>query len=184
MRPQKKLSLAAVMAALGVVLMYMGALLQILDLTTVAVASLLVVLARIELGAPYDWLVYGVTGALTLILMVGINPFIPFFYILYGGMYPIIKAYIERLPRALIVTVKSIYFFLICLVMVGGAYLFTRFVMGLPFFEGGMTAYTGILLLAIYVIAVVVSFVFDVLLTQLIVIYMRRIRPKIASIFR
>ncbi len=184
MRKQKKISLAALMAALGVVMMYLGSLLQVLDLTAVALAALLVVLARIELGSPYDWLVYGVTGVLSLMLMGGFNLFAPAFYLLYGGMYPILKAYFEKLPKALIITAKTVYFLVVCFVMVAGAYLFTTWLTGADFFTEGFSAYTYPLLFALYVLAVFVSFVYDMLLTQLIVIYMRRVRPKIASVFR
>ena len=183
MKPQKKLTLAAVMSALGVVVMYVGALFQVLDLTSVALAALLVILARIELGHPYDWLVYGVTGALTFILMVGVNPLIPVLYLLYVGMYPILKAYIEQLPKALILTVKTVYFAFICLLLVGLLALGAR-LLGVPLFEGEAAGYTVYLLIVIYIVAVAVSFVFDMLLTQLIVLYVRRVRPKIERIFR
>lgn len=185
MNQTKKISIAAILSALTVVFMYLGAMIQVLDLSCVALASVLVLFAHIELGTPYNWLVYGVSGVLSLILMVGVNPVIPVMYLTYCGMYPILKAYIEKgRGKKSAYLLKGLYFAAVCALLLAGAYLFSRFVMGIDFFEGALSSFTFILLPAIYVIAVAVSFVYDALLSQLVVIYMLRIRPKIARILK
>jgi len=90
----RKIAVAAIMSALGVVILYIGSIITVLDLTTIAAASFLVVLAVIELGGPFPWLVWLVTGALGLILLP--NKEVAVFYLLFGCPYPIFKAMFER----------------------------------------------------------------------------------------
>ena len=53
MKYTKKIALAAILSALGVVVLLIGSVITLLDLTMVAIASLLVVLAVIEIGGGY-----------------------------------------------------------------------------------------------------------------------------------
>lgn len=181
MRKAKKVSLAAILSALSVVVMSLGAFIQLVDLTAVALASVMVIFARIELGPPYEWLVYGVSGTLSLILMIGVNPVIPAFYLAFAGMYPILKAYFERRTRKVAWLCKSVYFFVMSAVLLAAAYLLSVYVLGIPFFEGALAAYAVPLLIALYVVAVLACYLYDLLLSSLIVLYMARLRPKIAA---
>ncbi len=181
MKKAKKVSLASILSALSVVCMSLGAFIQVVDLTAVALASVMVIFARIELGPPYEWLVYGVSGTLSLILMIGVNPVIPAFYLAFAGMYPILKAYFERRTRKVAWICKSVYFFVISAVLLAGAYLVSTYVLGIPFFEGAFAPYATPLLIGLYVLAVFVCYLYDILLSSLIVLYMARLRPKIAS---
>ena len=63
MRKTKKLAICAVFAACSVVLLFAAAVFDVLDLTIVAVCSLLVVVVHIEIGGGYDWLLYGAAFA-------------------------------------------------------------------------------------------------------------------------
>ena len=65
MKKTKRVSLASILSALSVVVMSLGAFIQVVDLTAVALASVMVIFARIELGPPYEWLVYGVSGTIS-----------------------------------------------------------------------------------------------------------------------
>ena len=51
------LSLCSIFSALGVIILYMGALIEMLDLSVAVVASLLVIITVIEIGGIYPWLV-------------------------------------------------------------------------------------------------------------------------------
>jgi hypothetical protein len=90
----RKVAIAALISALGVVILYIGSIITVLDLTTIAAASMLVVLAVIELGGAFPWLVWAVTGILALLLLP--NKEVSMFYLLFGGPYPIFKAMFER----------------------------------------------------------------------------------------
>jgi len=90
----RKVAIAALISALGVVILYIGSIITVLDLTTIAAASMLVVLAVIELGGAFPWLVWAVTGILALLLLP--NKEVSMFYLLFGGPYPIFKAMFVR----------------------------------------------------------------------------------------
>ena len=94
----RALVVAAVLAALGVLCLALGSLLQVLDLSMAVIASLFAVFAVIELGDKYAWLVYAVTAILSVLLIP--TKTAPLVYLCFAGYYPILKAKLEaRLPR-------------------------------------------------------------------------------------
>ncbi|MBQ3066340.1 MAG: hypothetical protein IJC98_08910 [Clostridia bacterium] len=95
MKKSKKIALCAILSAFGVLALFLGAVLDVLSMTMVAVASLFVVVVMIEIGHPYPWLIWGVTSALSMILLPNKLPAI--LYLLFGGIYPILKEYFERM---------------------------------------------------------------------------------------
>jgi len=95
MKKTKKLALCAILSALGVLALFAGAVVDVLSMTMAAIASLFVALVMIEVGDPYPYLVWGVTSALSLILLP--NKFPAIVYCLIGGLYPILKERFERL---------------------------------------------------------------------------------------
>ena len=58
MRKTKRVTLSAMMVALSVVMMVVGAVLDVLDLSACALASLVMVFSYIELGSPYTFLIW------------------------------------------------------------------------------------------------------------------------------
>ena len=89
------MAISAILSALGVLLLYLGSVIEVLDLSTGALASLIVILAVIEMNGRWPWLIYGVTSVLSLIILP--NKFIALLYLLFCGVYPIAKAAFERL---------------------------------------------------------------------------------------
>jgi len=85
---------AAILVALGVVLLSLGALIEVLDLSMAAIASLCVVFAVIELKGKYPYLVYLGISLLALLLLPVKTPCVLF--ALFAGYYPIVKALLER----------------------------------------------------------------------------------------
>lgn len=104
----KKIALAAILSALGVIVLLLGSIFTMLDLTMVAIASLLVVMAVIELGGWYPYLIWLVTGTLSLLLLP--SKFAAILYMIFGGIYPILKAMFERLHFVVSWIVKISYF--------------------------------------------------------------------------
>ena len=105
----RRLTLAALAAALGVILMAVGSLLQVLDITMAVLASFLVVFGVIELGGFYPYLIYAVTALLSM-LWVPIKT-APLLYLLFAGYYPIVKAKLEQhLSRPLAWGLKCLIF--------------------------------------------------------------------------
>ena len=93
----RRVTLCAMFCALGVVLMYLGSIIEVLDLSTAVLASLLGVIVVIEYGGPWPWAVWGVTGVLSLILLPNKLPGV--MYVLFFGFYPLVKEKIESLPK-------------------------------------------------------------------------------------
>ena len=105
----KALTLSAVFSALGVVILSLGSLFELFDLTLTAVASLLIALAVIEIGSFWPFLIYAVTGVLSALLLP--NKFPAVVYILFGGLYPIFKEMFERQHSMLIRWLLKLSFF-------------------------------------------------------------------------
>lgn len=97
-RATRRLAVSAMLAALGVVLLWLGALVEVLDLSMAAIASMLAVFAVIEMSRRYAILVYAVTALLSLLLLPVKTPAL--IYAAFAGYYPVLKAILEgKLPR-------------------------------------------------------------------------------------
>lgn len=94
MKKSKKLALCAIMSALSVLILFAGAVIDVFSMTAAAAASLFTAVIMIEVGNPYPWLVWGVTSALSMILLP--NKFPAIMYFVLCGIYPILKAEFER----------------------------------------------------------------------------------------
>lgn len=157
-RRTKNLALASLLCAVGVVLLYVGSVFEILDLTMVLVASLPIVLAVIEMGSVWPWLIYAVTAVLGLILLPVKLPALV--YIFLFGFYPILKEKTERRFRgALAWLFKTCIFFL----SVGFLWLVIRLFLPDTSLEGGILLWLLALTLML--------FLYDVLLTRLVTRY-------------
>ncbi|MBR5880584.1 MAG: hypothetical protein IKZ16_02755 [Clostridia bacterium] len=113
----KRLTVSALLCALGACMLCAGRLFDgSLDLSMAALASLLCVWAAEELGGPYPWLMWLVTSLLALMLM----PFnsAAWEYLLFAGLYPMIRILLGKLPLVVRIILKQIMFNgLLCLVV-------------------------------------------------------------------
>lgn len=91
----KKIAFCALFSALGVVLMYLGAIIEVLDISMACIASMICVVAVIEIGGAYPWLIFAVTGTLSCLLLP--QKFAALIYVCLAGYYPMLKCHIERL---------------------------------------------------------------------------------------
>ena len=89
----RRLVTCAILSALSVVLLLVGGVSGILDLSALVVAGLCVAFAVIEIDCRWAWLVWAVTAALSLIVLP--TKEIAVMYLL-GGMYPIAKSSFEQ----------------------------------------------------------------------------------------
>lgn len=103
------MAICSVLAALGVVLLYVGSFVEVLDLSVALLASLAIVVLVIERGGVYPWMTYAVTALLALLLLPNKVPAIV--YACFMGFYPILKERIEGLRwRALRIVIKLVAF--------------------------------------------------------------------------
>lgn len=161
------LVLCSLMSALGVIILYLGALVEVLDLSMAVAASLFVIVSVIELGGIYPWLVYAVTSVLSLLLLP--NKFGGAVYFAFAGFYPIIKEKLERTPGVFCLVLKFVVFNLCLFAMYGVAKLLLLTLQ----FE-----------YALWVIAVTLNLLFvlyDIALTRLIGAYVHVWRKKLKT---
>lgn len=111
----RALTLCSIFSALGVIILYLGSLIEVIDLSMAVAASLLVVIAVIELGGIYPWLIYTVTSVLSILLLP--NKFVALVYFAFAGFYPILKAQIERIKGIVCALIKLAVFNLCLFVM-------------------------------------------------------------------
>lgn len=164
----KRLSMCAMLSALGVVVLYLGSVIEVIDISMAVVASLFAIFAVIEYGARYAWSIYAITGILSAVLLP--NKFPALMYLLFFGFYPIIKEKIEKLSRKIVQWALKELLFNVCLIilMVIGNYILmidmkAWFVMEVVFF----------------VLANGTFVIYDIALTRLISLYVFRLRKKL-----
>lgn len=169
----RRIAISAILAAIGVVLLYLGAMIEVLDLTVVVLASLVCVLAVLEMGGAWPWLIYATVSVLSLVLLPQKTPALLF--LLFGGYYPILKAYFERRRRPLAWMLKLLNFNLALVV----AFFAVKELFLLP--EGESLAWmTPAVWYAILLVAGNAVFIlYDVALTRLITRYLAFFREKL-----
>ena len=163
------LALGGIFSALGVAIMYVGSFIEVLDLTTSALASLLCIVTVIELGKRWAWSVYAVTSVLSVILLG--NKFPAVVYLLFAGFYPMIKEVLEGKIR------KKVLAYAIKLIIFNAAFAAIAAVsvllLRLPFDE------KGIMIAALIALGNVTFVLYDIALTRLISFYIFKLRPRL-----
>lgn len=155
------------LTALGVILLGLGSLLNTLDLTAAALASILCVYAVIEMGGAYPWMIWGVTAFLSILLLPQKTAGIFYLFI---GLYPIVKEKLERLRRLPEWLLKLAVLHL----LIGACYLVMRI------FVPEETAMTlGWALVGMYALALVAFLLYDYALTKLISFYFLKLQKRI-----
>ncbi len=160
----KRLTMCAMLSALGVVLLGLGALIGVMDISMAVIASLLCVFAVIEYGGSAPWMVFGVTAILSLMLP-SKTPAV--MYALFFGYYPIIKERLERKPRLVAWVLKEVIFNVALFAMLLLDYLLFHQGAALEYYYAGLA-----------LIAEVVFPVYDIALTRLITFYLFRLRKR------
>ena len=179
----KMLTASALLSAFGVALLFVGSILETLDLSMAALASFFCLFAVIEIRGIYPWLIYAVTGILSVVLMP--NSLGGWFYLLYFGFYPIIKDKVERFKKPLAWAIKIGVFNLALLFgTLAVFYLFLGNTEGKNVIDAfkyvfGTEELGTIFTVGIYLLANITFIVYDIALTRLIVLYYYKIRKKL-----
>ena len=173
MRKTKKLSISAILSALSVVLLYLGSMLEVLDLSAAALASLAIVFAQIELKNPYPYLIYFTVSLLAILLLP--SKFSAMVYVFFGGIYPMIKEFAERRTGLFRIIIKAVGFLVLMLI----AALALVYIFLLPKAELFSTYY-----IVTFLLCAVTFVLYDYALSVLIGFYFRRVRKKIQRYLR
>ena len=158
--------MCAMLSALGVVLLYVGSLIEVVDIAMSVIASLACVFAVIEYGKSSPWLVFGVTAVLSLILLPNKSPAV--MYTFFFGFYPILKEKFEKMRTVVSWVLKEVVFH-IALVLI---FIALKYILIMPD-----------MLLSMYVILLIgcelVFVLYDIALTRLISMYVYKIRKRL-----
>ena len=168
MRKTKKITLSAMLVALGAAFMILGAVIEMFDLTVCAIASLCVAFAYLELGSPYTWLIWICTSLSTALMFPGSMIWAEYLFVF--GIYPILKAYIERLPRWSWIPVKLVYINSIVWILI----FVVDAIFGTPFLD----ADTPLLWAATYLLVNVAFFAYDMFITVIVRLYFAKYRKS------
>ena len=162
----KKTALSAMLAAAGFTVLFLGSFLEVLDLSCAAVAGFAVVVAVIEIGKYYPFLIYAVVSLSSLLLLPNKLPAVLF--VAFTGFYPMLKAKFEILHPAVAWALKFSVFNLCVLILI----FFSEFFLpeALVFFD---------IKIFIFIVANIVFLVYDICMSKIILLYLVKIRPML-----
>ena len=162
----KSISLGGILLAFTVICIFLAANLPTSRLTLYAVSSLFLAVIIIEFGTKAGWTFYLASGILSVILIPRLEV-IP--YVVFFGLYGLVKLYIERLQSRVLEYIIKLVYFNICLVL-GLFFLKELILSGVAF------------TMPIYIAAAlseVVFLVFDYVYTLFIRFYASQLKPKL-----
>ena len=168
-----RLTISAMLTALGVVILWLGAVVDVLDITMAAMASFLTVFAVIELQGKYPYLIFAATALLSLLFLPVKTPAL--LYALFAGYYPMLKALLEgHLKKPLAWVLKIVIF--------NAALALAIFLILRLFTVDGDSLFTKQYWLLL--IGTPVFVLYDVALTRLITTYLHRWRRHFKFLHR
>ena len=172
MKKTKKLALCAILSALGAVILFIGSVIDVLDLSSAMFASMLILFVVVEIGGAWTWLTYSVTALTGILLLPNKLPAV--IYILVG-YYPIVKEKLERLPR-LISWIAKLFGFNLSLIAVFGILKLFFSSVSIELFPGMNAIYTYIIYFSV---GNLIFVLYDVLLTRLVSFYILKLRKRL-----
>ena len=166
----KNLALCSVLSALGAVILLIGSLIGVLDMSAAMIASVLLVITVVEAKGFWPWMTYAVTAIIGLLLP---SKTAAIMYLL-AGYYPIIKAKLEKMPKVISWIVKIVGFNIsLAAALLAFAFLFTK--VSLELIPGIGKILTYVLY---FVLGNIIFVLYDVLLTRVISLYVFKLRDR------
>ncbi|MBO4452525.1 MAG: hypothetical protein J5793_01180 [Clostridia bacterium] len=173
MKKARKTAYAGLFTALCVALLFLGSVIEVLDLSTAALGSLIIIAAMIELGKGYAIAVYAAASLLSALLLPNKAPAV--YFILFSGYYPVLKVFLNNIkPKPLSYAAR----FAVFDIALAGAALVTVYLLNTPIEFEVYWWIAGILL------ANGVFFVYDIALERMSLFYVRHIKSKFKYIFK
>lgn len=177
----RRMVTCAILCALSVVMLGIGTVLEIIDLTAAAMAAVIVLLVYLSYGARYALLSYAVTGVLGVMLMP--QSLAVWSYVGLMGYYPVIKSRLDKFPRVFGWLVKLLLFvavMAVCLVIFhflvfGGEGSLTDSFLRLFDEEEGKT----LMAWAVLGLSLFTYVIFDLMLDRLRIVYEIRFRRRV-----
>lgn len=155
------------LTALGVALLWFGAVTDILDISMCFASSVIIAFSCIELGKKASVFIYLATGILSFIMLP--TKFISLIYIIFVGNYPLLKNLAESKIKngALLMIIKTVYF---C-AAIGASLLISRYIL---LIKDGLA-----IELITFFLGIVACILYDFVLTRLISLYLVKLRKRL-----
>ena len=165
MKSTKTLAYGGIISALSIVLLLIAAYVEVVDISAVVVVSLGIVYMQIEFGTKAALTTFFAVSFLAGILLPSKIPAL--MYICFGGWYPIVKRFVERLSLVVSYIVKIVVFNAALLLYA----LTTLYVLMIEMPNDTLN-------LVLILTANLVFLVYDYVLSRLITVYIRSIRNR------
>ena len=174
MKKTKKIAISAIMASLGVVLLYVGSLLDVLDISSACLASFCVLFCLTELGIPSAVGVYAVVTTLSFIVLPQKLP--AFFFAFFFGIMPVTKMLFEKLGTY----VGKLLCFVFKLALFNGE-LFVFAILARELLE---IPESTVMKIVYIVLSNLIFILLDILYGLVVRIYFRKIRQRISKFLK
>lgn len=162
----KRVAIIGIMSALSFVLMFLGNITGVLDLSAVVICSVVSVFIMIEAGPAAALSMWGVVSILSMLLLP--DKSVALEYVLLGGIYPVIKSYAERIHPIIGWLAKLAFFNAVFT----GFILLSKYVFAVEDLGFGLQ-------LAAYSFGNVFFIIYDLCLTSLVSLYIIKWRGKL-----
>ena len=161
----KKIAFSAIITALTTVLMYIGSI-SVLDLSAIVICALLTMTVMVEAGEKFAWLTVLASGVLVFLLLPLKLPAV--LYLFFGGIYPVLKARLEKTPYWLSWLFKvSVMDTMLLAAMALSRLVFTA---EEPFLD---------LTVLVLLVGTVLFVLYDLMLTTCVTVYITRLRKRL-----
>lgn len=171
MRKKKNTAIAfsGISVALIVILLYIAALIDVLDYTASAICGLIVTFILVEFGISFAVTVYVSSTVLSLLLIP--SKFSAILFIAFCGWYSFVKRFIEKLKEPLVTALKLLVFNTVLAIII---FLTLKIFL----IEGIST----LMLTGVVLVSNLTFFLYDILITRLIWLYAHVYRKKLKFI--
>ena len=174
MKKTKKLALSAILSSIGVLLLWLGSLLEVLDMSAACIASLIVLFCLVELGLGYSLGVYAVIVAISFIIVP--KRAAPLLFSLFFGPLPITKMLFEKLGSKI-----GAFLSYLCKIILFNAELFAFGYFGKALFNLPESK----IMISVYIALFnIIFFLADLLYGQLTRMYFRSFRKRISRFLK
>lgn len=163
------IALGGVIAALSVVLIFLGAVIPYVSIALPALAGILLIAVVIESRASWAFIIFAAVSILSVLFVPDKEPVV--YYIAFFGHYPVVKSFIERIRWLPVQWIVKFTYFNVC---IAAAFAVILFLGIMP------NQYNGALYLgAVAVLFNITFFVYDFAVSRLVLVYVNRIKKML-----
>ncbi len=169
-----KIALGGLLSALGVVLMFLTGLIPIGTYALPAIAGVLLIVAVIEIGAKWAWMIYAAVAVLSLLFAADKEAALLF--VLFFGYYPVLKSFLERISNKVLSWISKFAVFNVA--VVACFFLAVNFLQ-LP--EDSFTVFGFYLPWVFLILGNAVFLIYDIALSGLVATYVEKLHHRVTK---